>query len=294
MEGLEKYLERWQGIVLNYIPKVILSLIILIIFYFIAKILKKLSLKFYLRMFKKQVSIAKITSKVIYFFFLLSGMFLALEILGLGSLLTKLLAGAGIVGIVAGFAFKDIASNLFAGFLLNTQRPFRANDWVKIDDHFGKVKNIGLITTSINSVTGQEVFIPNQLIYNDSFTNYSTFRKRRVVLKTGVSYGDDLDIVRSSALDEVQKIDSLLKDEEIDFYFTEIGASSYNFELRFWIRFKEQKDYLSAMNETIMRIKKRFEKENISIAYSVMTLDFGVKGGVNLYDNPIEIDYKNN
>lgn len=290
LKDIENLLNRWQQSVFDYLPKIALALVVLIAFYFLAKLFRTLSLKFYSKAFKKQSDVAKIISVVVYFFFLLSGVFLALEVLGLESVLTKLLAGAGIIGIVAGFAFKDIASNAFAGFLLNVQRPFKTGDWVKIKDNFGTIMDIGWITTSIKTISGQEVFVPNQIIYSNTFTNYSTFNKRRVILQSGVSYGDDLEHVKKVTLDEVQKIKSLLKDEAIDFYFTSIGSSAYNFEVRFWIHFTHQKDYLNAMSETITRIKKRFEEENISIAYSVTTLDFGVKGGVNLYDNPISIE----
>jgi len=287
LKNIEKLLEKWEHSIFEYLPKILLALLALIAFYFIAKLFRKFSFKFYTRFFKKQADIAKIFSVVVYFFFLLSGVFLALEVLGLESVLTKLLAGAGIIGIVAGFAFKDIASNAFAGFLLNIQRPFKTNDWVEIDDNFGTIIDIGWITTSIKTISGQEVFVPNQVIYNNTFTNYSTFNKRRVILQSGVSYGDDLEHVKKVTLDEIQKIKSLLKDEVIDFYFTSIGSSTYNFEVRFWINFTHQKDYLNAMSETIVRVKKRFEEEDISIAYSVTTLDFGVKGGVNLFDQPI-------
>lgn len=284
-----KLLDKWQESIVDYSPKLLLALVILIGFYFVAKFIKIISSKFYSRVFKKESDVAKIVSNVIYFFLLISGVFMALEVLGLESLLTKLLAGAGIVGIVAGFAFKDIASNAFAGFLLKMQQPFKEGEWVSINNHFGTVKDIGMITTSVKTVEGQEVFVPNQLIYNNSFTNFSTFNKRRIVLKSGVSYGDDLEHVKSVSLDEIGKIESLLKNEEIDFYFTGIGDSTYNFEVRFWIQFSHQKDFLAAMSETIMRIKKRFEQENISIAYSVTTLDFGVKGGVNIFDNPVQV-----
>ncbi len=286
-KDIDKLLEKWQHSTFDFLPKLFLALIVLIAFYFIAKLFKKLSLKFYAKLFKSKPEAVKIIATIVYFFFLLSGVFLALEILGLESLLTKLLAGAGIVGIVAGFAFKDIASNAFAGFLLNIQRPFKDGDWVDIDGTFGTVKDIGWITTSIKTISGQEVFVPNQLIYNNTFTNFSTFGKRRVIFKSGVSYGDDLDLVKRASLEEVDKIEAVLKDEVIDFYFTEIGSYSYNFEVRFWIKFTHQKDYLNAMSEIVMRIKKRFEKEDISLAYAVTTLDFGVKGGVNIFDKPI-------
>ncbi|MGB0891824.1 MAG: mechanosensitive ion channel family protein [Flavobacteriaceae bacterium] len=282
-------IEKFGKDAANYLPKFLFAIIVFLCFYFLGKIIKTYSLKFYAKVFSKNQDIARFISVSVYAILIITGIFLALEILGLESVLTKLLAGAGIVGIVAGFAFKDIASNAFAGFLLNMQKPFKEGDWVTIDNNFGTIKDIGWITTSIKTISGQEVFVPNQLIYNNSFTNYSTFKKRRVILQSGVSYGDDLDLVKKVAIDEISQIESLLKKQGIDFYFTSIGGSAYNFEVRFWIKFNKQTDYLGAMSEAIMRIKRRFEQENISIAYPVQTLDFGVKGGVNLFDKPIDI-----
>lgn len=288
IKQIDGILHQWKTAIFDYLPKLFLALFVLLAFYILANFIKKISVRFYQKIFKKKPEIINLISSAIYFLFILMGVFLALEILGLENTLSKLLAGAGIIGIIAGFAFKDIASNAFAGFLLNLQRPFKEGDWVTIDSSFGTILNIGWITTSVKTIEGQEVFVPNQLIYNNTFTNYSTFNKRRIILKSGVSYGDDLDFVKKVALEEVNKISSVLKNETIDFYFTDIGSSTYNFEVRFWIRFTHQKDYLSAMNEIIIRIKKRFEQENISIAYNVTSLDFGVKGGVNIFDKTIK------
>jgi small conductance mechanosensitive channel len=285
----EKLLKEWEDAVLTYLPKVFLAVVILLFFALLAKYLKKIGLKFYIETIKVHLDIANIIASIIYFFFILSGVFLALQILGLEGVLTKLLAGAGIVGIIAGFAFKDIASNMFAGLLLKTQHPFKKGDWVIIDNSYGVIQEIGWITTNITTVPGQEVFVPNQVIYNTTFTNFSTFQKRRIILESGVSYGDDLEHVKSVALDEVKKIEELLPNEDVDFYFTKIGNSTYNFQLRFWIAFHNNNDYQKAMSDSIMRIKKRFEQENICIAYPVTTLDFGVKGGVNLFDKNINV-----
>lgn len=293
VKTIDGLLKKWGHSIVDYSPKIILACIVMFGFYVFGRFSKRIGLRFYSKFFKNEsYEIVKIISNVICVFLILSGVFLALEVLGLESVLTKLLAGAGIVGIVAGFAFKDIASNAFAGFLLNVQHPFKTGDWVTIDDTFGTIEKIGWITISVKTISGQQVFVPNQLIYNNTFINYSTYNKRRVILKSGVSYGDDLDHVEKVALDEVQKIDVLLKNEVIDFYFTSIGSSSYNFEVRFWITFTHQKDYLKAMSETIKRIKKRFEAEDISLAYAVTTLDFGVKGGVNIFDKPIITETK--
>lgn len=286
---LKNILEKWGQSILHYLPKVFLASVVLILFYVVAKIVRRYSYRLYSKTINASPQIATLISIGAYSFLLLSGIFLALEILELESTLTKILAGAGVMGIVAGFALKDIASNAFAGFLLNMQKPFDKNDWVSINSNFGTIQKVGLITTSIKSISGQEIFVPNQLIYNNSFTNYSTYKKRRVILKTGVSYGDDLELVRKVALEEVHKIQNLLPNEEVDFYYTEIGSSTYNFEVRFWIKFNHQRDFLKARNDMIMLIKKRFENEGISIAYSVLSLDFGVKGGTNLFDKSLEI-----
>jgi len=276
--------------VFHVLPRIFLSLLILLAFYILARLIRKYSLQFYARVLKTNNSMAQLISVVLYVVVMISGVFLALEVLGLESYVTKMLAGAGIVGIIAGFAFKDIASNMFSGMLVTMQKPFKEGDWVSLDGVYGQVNDIGLITTSVKNISGQEVFVPNQLIYNSTFTNFSTYSKRRIILKTGVSYGDDLDKVKQVTLDEINQISALLKAEPIDFYFTDIGSYSYNFEVRFWINFQQQTDYLNAMSETIMRIKKRFEKENISIAYPVQTLDFGVKGGVNIFDKTMSIN----
>ncbi|MFV0564994.1 MAG: mechanosensitive ion channel family protein [Flavobacteriaceae bacterium] len=287
---LEAILKQWELATANQLPKLLLGLVVLVAFIFLAKLAKRISLAFYARTIKKQSDIAKIMATVIYFFFLLSGIFLALQVAGLEKFLTHILAGAGIVGIVAGFAFKDIASNLFAGLLLKIQSPFKPGDWVSIDNQYGYIIEVGWITTKIHTVPGQEVFVPNQIIYSGTFTNYSALGKRRIILKSGVSYGDDLQHVRNTALDEVKNFETYLPDEGIDFYFTDIGGSTYDFMLRFWVKFESNDDYCKGMNEAIVRIKKRFEKENISIAYPVTTLDFGVKGGVNIFDKTIKTE----
>ncbi|PHN02348.1 mechanosensitive ion channel family protein [Flavilitoribacter nigricans] len=290
VQYLENLLQNWEASVLEYLPKVFLALFVLLIFGLLARFIKRVSLKSYARAFKSHLDLANLISGMFYFFFMLSGIFLALQILGLEKVLTKLLAGAGIVGIIAGFAFKDIASNIFAGLLLKFQRPFQPGDWVEIDDKYGVVLEVGWITTTIKTVPGQEVFVPNQVIYSNTFTNFSTFHQRRIILESGVSYGDDLEHVRTVALDEVAKVKELLPGEGIDFFFTEIANSTYNFQLRFWIKFETNNDFRTALSDIIIRIKKRFEQENISIAYPVTTLDFGVKGGVNLFDKSLQVN----
>lgn len=289
-ETLTEVLYRWKAESIDYLPKLFLAVVILVITFFVAKLFRSFSLRFYKRVFKQNIHIAPVISNLVFILVWFTGLFLALEVLGLEGVLTKVLAGAGIIGVIAGFAFKDIASNAFGGFLLNMQKPFKKGDWVKVGDEFGQVREIGMITTHIANMKGEEVFVPNQMIYQRAFVNYSTRGKLRIVLETGVSYGDDLEQVKQVTLDEVGKLSTVLTTEKIDFFYTNIGDSAYQFQVRFWIRFRSQDDYLKAQSEAIMHIKKRFEQEDITIAYPVRTLEFGVKGGVNIFDKSFEIN----
>jgi len=266
VDYLKKIVESWEHATLVFLPKIFLAIVVLLLFFMLARMGRKISMRFYSRAIKSNADIARIIAAVIYFFLLLSGVFIALEILGLEKVLTKLLAGAGIVGIVAGFAFKDIASNVFAGLLLNLQRPIKVGDWVRIDNNYGTVLEISWLTTTIETIPGQEVFVPNQIIYSSTFTNFTTFNKRRIILRSGVPYGSDLEHVKSVAVDEIKKGENILENEVVDFYYTNIGESTFDFEVSFWISFSKENDYQNAMSDAIMRIKKRFESEKIALA----------------------------
>lgn len=289
VSNLKEILGSWENATAGLLPKIVLAVIIFFLFYVIGRIAKSIILRAYAKLSKAHPDIARIISGAVYFFFLISGVFVALEIVGLEKLLTKILASAGIVGIVAGFAFKDIASSAFTGLLLKARRPFKEGDWVQFKDMYGKVNSVTTMTTSIDNIFGQKIYIPNQLIYNTMFINFSSYGKRRVLIKTGVSYGDDLEHAKNAAIDEIKKNSAFLPDEPVDFYYTEIGDSTFNFELLFWIKFENESQFYQARSVAIMNIKKRFEQENISIAYPVTTLDFGVKGGVNIFDKGINI-----
>ncbi|CAM3798903.1 mechanosensitive ion channel family protein [Avibacterium endocarditidis] len=283
-------ISQWKDWLIGFIPNILSAIILLTLFYFLAKILSKAALRIYRRLFPANPRAAKgieIGVKILIWFF---GIILALEVLHLASFLTHLLAGAGIVGIIAGFAFKDIASNAFSGLLIKSEQPFEIGDWVNINNSIGKVVNIGLVTVELMTIEGETALIPNQMIYSDEFFNYSKLKKRRVILSTGVSYGDDLDKVRQVTLDLMQEWDFVIDKNDINFYFTDIGSSTFDFIIRFWVDFVTYEDYLESKSQAIMALKKRFEQENISIAYNVTTLDFGVKGGVNLFDKAIQIN----
>ncbi|UOO81313.1 mechanosensitive ion channel family protein [Uruburuella testudinis] len=281
-------LDTWRTHLWETLPDIISALIVLAVFYVLARLLSRAAVRVYARLFPDN-KIGKLIGSLVYGLICFSGIVLALEILNLAGFITHMLAGAGIVGIIAGFAFKDIASNAFAGFLLKSQHPFEVGQWVSINNCVGTVREIGLVTTAIQTIEGQVAYVPNQLVYNGVFVNYSAPGKWRITLSAGVSYGDDLAHVQSVAAAAVKSMDCVADKDDIAVYFTEIGDSAYQFQIWFWIDFERYQHYMQAKSDVIMQLKKAFAEADIEIAYNVTTLDFGVKGGVNLFDRPVQV-----
>jgi small conductance mechanosensitive channel len=281
-------LRGWLADFVHTLPHIIVASIVFLLFLILATIIHR-KLKIPLeRMFRKSHSadtLVKISGYLIYYSCIAVGVLLAASVLGLDKIFTSMLASVGVVGLVAGYAFKDVAANFFAGAVLSLRRPFKKGDLIEVAETFGTVSDIDLFYTTIITRDGQIVYAPNQSIYASPIVNFSALGARRIVLSTGVSYGDDLEQVREIALNTIKSFKFLKPDEPIDLFFTDIGGSSYNFELRYWIEFENQTQFRNALSEGIIHIKKAFEDKGISIPYPVQTLDFGVKGGVNLADS---------
>ena len=177
---------------------------------------------------------------------LVTGLFVALGIVGLDKTVTSLLAGVGIIGLALGFAFQNIASNFVSGVLLLTRRPFGANDVIRTNDFMGTVMDIDLRATVIRTFEGQLVTIPNNEVLQKPIVNFTASGQRRVDIPVGVSYGDDLAKAKRVAVAAVERIDYRDETRPVELFYEAFGDSSINFTLRFWIDFRTQPDYLLA------------------------------------------------
>ena len=133
------------------------------------------------------------------------------------------------------------------------------------------------------------VIIPNKDLLQNPIENYSLMGKRRMDLTVGVSYGEDLERVRDITLKAVADIEGTT-DDEITFFYQEFGDSSINFDIRIWVNTAEQVEFLQVKSDAVMRIKKAFDQNNITIPFPIRTLDFGIKGGQSL--NEVMINNK--
>jgi small conductance mechanosensitive channel len=266
---------------LLHLPNFVVALVVLVASWLAARAIRSLVHRLLHRVSHSD-QVNRLVSQTVYVAIVASGLFAALGILGLQKTVASLLAGAGIIGLALGFAFQDIAANLLAGVYLSVKRPFRHGHLVKTQDFFGIVEGIHLRWTELRTQQGQLVLIPNKQVFENPIMNYTSAGRRRVDLSVGVSYGDDLARVREVAIRALEEVSSRAADRPVELFYEEIGESSIDFTVRFWIPFSQQRDYLAARSEAIERLKRAFDAEGITLPFPTRTLDFAVKGGETL------------
>lgn len=273
--------ETWITGFIEMLPNLVVALLVLIIFYVIGKYARK-AVSNLLGKVSANKTISQLLETVISISIIGIGIFIALSILQLDGAVTSLLAGAGIIGLALGFAFQDIASNFISGVILSIRHPFGIGDIISTNDYYGTVTKLNLRNTMLRTVTGQIVYIPNKKVFENPLENFTATGERRIDLSCGVSYGDDLEKARKVATDAVDKLETVMSDRGIEFYFDEFGSSSINFKIRFWVAFSTNPDFWSARSEAIIAISKAFDEKDIMIPFPIRTLDFGIRGGEKL------------
>lgn len=287
-ELITEKLTTWAEAIIKLLPNIILAAVVLVIGFYLAKFIRKISHKL-IHKISNNITLNNLFSSIIYFSFLGVVMFTVLSILQLDKAVTSILAGAGILGLALAFAFQDIASNFMSGIFISFRKPLKVGDIVEIKDYMGKIKEINLRDTVMETFQGQTVIIPNKEVFQNPIENYTILQKRRFDLSVGVSYGDDLEKVKKITYDAVKDIEELSKEDELHVFFVEFGDSSVNLSVRMWINTPEQSVYNKVGSEAIMKIKKAYDTNDIVIPFPIRTLDFGIKGGKKLSEMPIEI-----
>lgn len=278
----------WGETLIKLLPNIVVAAVVMVLGLYLAKFIRKIASQLITKI-SKNLTLNNLFSSIIYFIFLGIVIFTVLSILQLDKAVTSILAGAGILGLALAFAFQDIASNFMSGIFISFRKPLKVGDIVQIKDYMGRVKEVKLRDTIVETFQGKTVIIPNKEVFQNPIENYSFLQKRRFDLSVGVSYGDDLEKVRQITLDAVSDIAELSKEDVINVYFVEFGDSSINLSVRMWINTPEQSVYNKVGSEAIIKIKKAYDANDIMIPFPIRTLDFGIKGGTNLNEMPIQM-----
>ncbi|MCW8856618.1 MAG: mechanosensitive ion channel family protein [Kangiella sp.] len=213
---------------------------------------------------ERTIPILDISSKI-----LIVGAALYFLILSWGIDPTAWLASAGIIGIAVGFAAKDTLANLFSGFFIVADSPYKLGDYIILDAaERGRVTHVGIRSTRLLTRDDVEITIPNSVIGNAKIVNESggPWEKTRIRVDVGVSYDSDLEFVQGVLMDLVKERDDIANNPAPRVRYRAFGGSSIDLQLMAWINYPEQKGLIT--HKLIMDIHKTFKEHAIEIPYS--------------------------
>ncbi|MGB7785647.1 MAG: mechanosensitive ion channel family protein [Salinimicrobium sp.] len=279
VQGIWDKLGEWMDSLILSLPNFILAVIVFILFIVAAKYIGKLLDKL-LRYRVKQDSIREITIKIIKVVVITIGFVVALGLLNLNTVLTSILAGAGVVGLAIGLALQGTLNNTFSGILLSFLHELQIGDWIENNGFAGKVVEINLRSIVIQQADNNYVVIPNSQVIDAPFKNFSRTARSRVMVDCGVAYNSDLEFVKELTTKTVQKHFPQNMEEEVEFMYKEFGDSSINFVVRFWTAATTNRELLFARSKAIIEIKKVYDQNGINIPFPIRTLEFTNKLGI--------------
>lgn len=165
----------------------------------------------------------------------LLGIYIVLQVAGLTGLAVSLLGGAGIIGIVLGFAFRDIAENFLASLLLSIRRPFRQGDVISVAEHEGVVQTMNTRSTILLTIDGNHVQIPNATVFKSTIVNFTAAPARRVTAEVGIGYDASIAGTQEIIVRVLRAHDAILIEPGPIVLVDALGASTVNLKAHFWI-----------------------------------------------------------
>ncbi|WP_373963189.1 small-conductance mechanosensitive channel MscS [Kosakonia sacchari] len=183
----------------------------------------------------------------------------------------SVIAVLGAAGLAIGLALQGSLSNLAAGVLLVTFRPFRSGEYVDLGGVAGTVLQVQIFSTTMRTVDGRIVVIPNGKIIAGNIVNFSREPVRRNEFIIGVAYDSDIDEVKRILTEIIQADERIIKDREMTVRLNELGPSSINFVVRVW---SKSSDLQNVYWDVLELIKRRFDEHGISFPYPQMDVNF--------------------
>lgn len=185
----------------------------------------------------------------------------------LGVDVTSLIAGLGIGGIAIALAAQGMLGDLFSSFVIYFDKPFAPGDYITVGDIRGTVEKVGIKSTRIRSLTGEEIVISNEKLTSSIIHNFKKLQRRRMTFSFGITYETPLKKLKNVS-DLVKKVIDGLDDATFDrAVFNELGDSALIFDVVYYIEGPSIDTFMQLHSEINEKIKELFDKEKIDFAY---------------------------
>lgn len=190
----------------------------------------------------------------------------------LGVDVTALVAGLGVGGIAVALAVQNILGDLFASLSIVIDKPFVLGDFVVVDDLSGTVEHVGLKTTRIRSLSGEQIVFSNSDLLKTRIRNYKRMYERRIPFTFGVLYQTtpaQLEAIPGMVKTIIEEVEHARFDRA---HFLRFGDSSLDFEVVYWVTSPDYTVYMDAQQAINLALVRRFADAGIDFAYPTRTL----------------------
>lgn len=194
----------------------------------------------------------------------LAGLYIALRISGLTQLAATVLGGTGLLGLVIGIAFRDIAENYLASILISMQRPFAMGDRIEVAGCNGFVQSVTTRGTLLMTVDGNHVQIPNATVYKSTIRNFTANPRCRRDFVVGIGYRDSIALAQETALQVLRAHEGVLADPEPLVLVESLTSSAVRLRILFWVDLARHSDG-KVLSAVIRHVKQAYQVAHISI-----------------------------
>ncbi len=188
----------------------------------------------------------------------------------------KILAGLGLGSIAIGFAFQDIFENFLAGIMIMLRRTMRIGDFIECEGMLGKIEKINIRDTQIRQTDNQLIMVPNSILFKNPVYILTEQELRRFEIVCGVSYDTDLEEAEKVIRDCMESLEIVEQSKGVDVFAKEFGASSVDFNIRWWAKSKPR-DMHESRAMVIKAVKAALDKAEIEIPFPYITHTFKEK-----------------
>jgi len=260
---LEK-VDSWVDGFIRLLPNIGIAILLVFIFYFVAKFIGRLVEKGAAKRDRKNLGLmlggfAKYAIMII-------GVVLGMTIIVPSLKPGDLIAGLGVSSVAIGFAFKDILQNWLAGLLILIRQPFEIKDQIEVGGFEGTVEKIETRATIIRTYAGERIVIPNNQIYTNSVKVKTAHDIRRSHYDIGIGYGDDLDEAIEILQKAVSEVEGINKEKGVEVLPWDLAASWVTLRVRWWTE-SQRSDVVKTMVKVISTIKRSLDDAKIDMPY---------------------------
>ena len=256
-------LVQFSQVVLDKLPSIFIGLVIFVTFFWLSKPIANLLTKPLTKTTNNRL-IQLVIRRTMSLLIVLLGLYILLRLVGLTQFAVALLSGTGVLGLIVGFAFKDIAENFLSSLLLSIQRPFKLGDIIEVAGYLGVVKKMTSRATTLVDFNGDHIQLPNATIYKNAIRNLTANPNIRASFDIGIGYDTDFDYAQSLVENIMKQHPAILEEPAPQVLVNSLGSSTCNLRLYFWIN-SEINSQLKISSVLMKKVVEVFLEEKVTM-----------------------------